>query len=259
MVYVKLNNNGKVDNVYIVNSFDIKNGEKLVDYDNYTNVVNLSTSDILNYSSGLLDTKVSDIDRKFYYQGDVASTQIPWDIDINYTLDGKSINPEDLAGKSGDLEISFDINRNESVDEVFFDNYALQISLTLDGDKCKNIIADGGSVASVGSNKTITFIKFAGDNTSYTIKSNVEDFEMDSISFNGINMGMNVDIDVSEMTEPLDELVDAVEALNIGANELNNGINSARDGANELYKGSSQLNNGLKSYEAGVNSLYKGA
>ena len=39
VVYVKLNNNGNVDNVYVVNSFDIKNGEKLVDYGVYSNVL----------------------------------------------------------------------------------------------------------------------------------------------------------------------------------------------------------------------------
>lgn len=258
VVYVKLNNNGKVDNIYIVNRFDIKNGEKIVDYGNYKSVVNLSTIDILNYSNGLLDTKVSDIDRKFYYQGNLESAQIPWNININYTLDGKSINPEDLAGKSGDLEISFDIYRNENVNKAFFDNYALQISLNLDGDKCKNIVADGGTIASVGNDKTITFIKMAGENANYTIKSNVENFEMDSISFNGINMGINVDIDISEMTEPLDELVDAVSQLNNGASELNNGINSAKDGANELHNGSEQLESGVTLYKNGVSEFYKG-
>lgn len=256
VVYVKLNNAGDVDNVYIVNSFDLKKNEKLIDYGDYTNVVNLSTSDILNYANGLLDMNVSDIDRKFYYQGNVSSNEIPWNIDINYTLDGKSISVEDLAGKNGKLEISIDINKNENIDEIFFNNYALQISLNLDMDKCKNIIVDGGTTANVGSNKAITFIKLAGENANYTITADVEGFEMDSISFNGVNMGMDVDIDTSQMTEPLDELVDAVEQLNNGASELSTGINSTKDGANELYNGISNLESGVNSYKKGVNSLY---
>ena len=67
VVYVKLNNNGNVDNVYVVNSFDVKNGEKIVDYGRYSNVLNLSTSDKLNYSSGVVDVNVSDTNKKFYY------------------------------------------------------------------------------------------------------------------------------------------------------------------------------------------------
>ena len=258
VVYVKLNNNGNVDNVYVVNSFDVKNGEKIVDYGRYSNVLNLSTSDKLNYSSGVVDANVSDTNKKFYYQGDMKNCEIPWDINIRYTLDGKSISSEELAGKSGNLEISFDIKKNDTVDEVFFNNYALQISLTLDGDKCSDIIADGGTIASVGNNKTITYIKLAGEEASYTINSNVENFEMDSISFNGLNMDMNVDVNVDDMTSSFDTLVDAIDKLNDGASELKSGVDTYKNGVSTLYTGSSKLQEGVSSYKSGVNSLDKG-
>ena len=258
VVYVKLNNNGNVDNVYVVNSFDAKNGEKIVDYGRYSNVLNLSTSDKLNYSSGVVDVNVSDTNKKFYYQGDMKNCEIPWDINIRYTLDGKNISSEELAGKSGNLEISFDIKKNDTVDEVFFNNYALQISLTLDGDKCSDIIADGGTIASVGNNKTITYIKLAGEEASYTINSNVENFEMDSISFNGLNMDMNVDVNVDDMTSSFDTLVDAIDKLNDGASELKSGVDTYKNGVSTLYTGSSKLLEGVSSYKSGVNSLDKG-
>ena len=258
VVYVKLNNNGNVDNVYVVNSFDVKNGEKIEDYGNYSNVLNLSTSDKLNYSSGVVDVNVSDTNKKFYYQGDMKNCEIPWDINIRYTLDGKNISSEELAGKSGNLEISFDIKKNDTVDEVFFNNYALQISLTLDGDKCSDIIADGGTIASVGNNKTITYIKLAGEEASYTINSNVENFEMDSISFNGLNMDMNVDVNVDDMTSSFDTLVDAIDKLNDGASELKSGVDTYKNGVSTLYTGSSKLLEGVSSYKSGVNSLDKG-
>ena len=258
VVYVKLNNNGNVDNVYVVNSFDVKNGEKIVDYGRYSNVLNLSTSDKLNYSSGVVDVNVSDTNKKFYYQGDMKDCEIPWDINIRYTLDGKNISSEELAGKSGNLEISFDIKKNDTVDEVFFNNYALQISLTLDGDKCSDIIADGGTIASVGNNKTITYIKLAGEEASYTINSNVENFEMDSISFNGLNMDMNVDVNVDDMTSSFDTLVDAIDKLNDGASELKSSVDTYKNGVSTLYTGSSKLLEGVSSYKSGVNSLDKG-
>ncbi|WP_303005672.1 hypothetical protein [Romboutsia ilealis] len=259
VVYVKLNNNGNVDNVYVVNSFDIKNGEKLVDYGIYSNVVNLSTSDKLNYSNNVINANISDTNKKFYYQGDMKDCEIPWNIDIRYTLDGKNISSEELAGKSGNLEISFDIKKNDTVDEVFFNNYALQISLTLDGDKCSNIIADGATIASVGNNKTITYIKLAGEEASYTINSNVENFEMDSISFNGLNMDINVDINVDDMTSSFDTLVDAIDELNGGASDLKNGVDTYKNGVSTLYTGSSKLLEGVSNYKSGVNTLYTGS
>lgn len=259
VVYVKLNNNGNVDNVYVVNSFDIKNGEKIVDYGSYSNVLNLSTSDKLNYSNGVVDANVSDTNKKFYYQGDMKDCEIPWDINIMYTLDGKSISSEELAGKSGNLEISFDIKKNDTVDEVFFNNYALQISLTLDGDKCSDIIADGGTIASVGNNKTITYINLAGEEASYTINSNVKNFEMDSISFNGLNMDINVDVNVDDMTSSFDTLVDAIDKLNDGASDLKSGVDTYKNGVSTLYTGSSKLLEGVSSYKSGVNTLYTGS
>lgn len=36
---------------------------------------------------------------KFYYQGDLDSAKIPWDVDILYELDGEEIDAKDLAGK----------------------------------------------------------------------------------------------------------------------------------------------------------------
>ena len=61
VVYVKLNNNGNVDNVYVVNSFDVKNGEKIVDYGNYSNVLNLSFLKKIQFHLFLINTKVYNI------------------------------------------------------------------------------------------------------------------------------------------------------------------------------------------------------
>lgn len=85
VVYVKLNNKLKCRQCICCNSFDVKNGEKIVDYGRYSNVLNLSTSDKLNYSSGVVDVNVSDTNKKFYYQGDMKNCEIPWDINIRYT------------------------------------------------------------------------------------------------------------------------------------------------------------------------------
>ena len=258
VVYVKLNNNGNVNNVYVVNSFDSNNDGKIIDYGNYSNVVNLSTKDKLNYSNGVLDTNISEVDRKFYYQGEMETNEIPWDINIKYILDKKEISAKDLAGKSGDLQIELQVNQNSNVDKTFFDNYALQISLTLDGEKCENITTSGGTVASVGSKKTITYMKLAGQEAKYTINSKVKDFEMDAISFNGVNMEIDVDIDVDDMTGSLDDLVDAVEALNNGTGDLKTGIDDYKSGVNNLYKGTSSLESGVNSYKSGVGTLDNG-
>ena len=47
------------------------------------------------------------------------------------------------------------ITKNDSAKEGFFDNYALQTVVQLDGEKCKNILSDGATVANVGGVKQL--------------------------------------------------------------------------------------------------------
>lgn len=266
VVYVKINDSGNVDNVYIINSFDINSNKNVIDYGDYTNVVNLSTNDVLNYSNGLLDSTINSNEEKFYYQGDISSKEIPWNISIKYTLDGKSISAEDLAGKSGKLEIQLDINENTKVDKEFFDNYAVQVSMSLDSNKCKNIKAKDGTIANVGSAKSITYIKMPGESASYTVTADVTDFEMDSMIINGLNMGINVDVDLGDMNKDLDTLVDAVSQLDKGTLDLKTGVNNYKTGisklttsSKDLLAGAAQLKTGVNEFSSGVSSVNEGA
>lgn len=259
VVYVKLSDNGNVNNVYIINSFDINSDKEIVDYGDYTNVINLSTEIVLKYSNGLLDTKVNSDESKFFYQGDMKTKEIPWNINIEYTLDGNKIDASNLAGKSGKLEIKIDIDKNDNVAKEFFENYAIQMSLSLDENKCKNIVAEGGTIANVGSTKSISYIKLPGETASYTLSADINNFEMDPMVINGLNMGMNVNVDVSEMTDSLDTLVDAVEELNKGASDLKTGIGNYKTGINQFYTSSAKLFEGTKSLQDGINTFNKGA
>ncbi|MGL5315559.1 MAG: hypothetical protein ACRC92_20060, partial [Peptostreptococcaceae bacterium] len=266
VVYVKINNNGSVDNVYIINSFDINSNKNIIDYGNYTNVVNLTTNDVLNYSNGLLDSTINSDEEKFYYQGDLSSKEIPWDISISYNLDGKNISAKELAGKSGKLEINMDINENTNVENDFFENYAVQVSMSLDSNKCKNIKSEDGTIANVGSTKSITYIKMPGESASYTLTADVTNFEMDAMIINGLNMGINVDVDLGDMNKDLDTLVDAVGQLDKGTSDLKTGVSNYKTGVNklttsskDLLTGAAQLKNGVNEFTLGVSSVNDGA
>ncbi len=56
---------------------------------------------------------------KFYYQGNLKTKEMPWEIKITYYLDGKEIAAKDLAGKSGNLEIRLNIRENKACDSSF--------------------------------------------------------------------------------------------------------------------------------------------
>lgn len=256
VVYVKLNDNGSINNVYVVNGFEDK--KQITDYGNYINVLNLSNDKPLEFANGVLEMKSPVDNGIFYYQGEMDTKELPWNIKIRYFLDGESIKAEDLAGKSGKVEINIDIKQNKSVNKEFYDNYALQIGLNLDGERCKNINAENGTVASAGSTKAITYMKLAGTDANYKLTADVVDFEMDAISINGINMGMDVDINLSDMTKDLDKLVDAIKMINGGTSDLKSGLDAYSVGVNELNKGALKLDYGISQYKNGVVELNEG-
>ena len=49
----------------------------------------------------------------FFIRGTCVSKEIPWEIAFPYSLDGKKISAEELAGKNGRLKISIHIGQND--------------------------------------------------------------------------------------------------------------------------------------------------
>lgn len=121
VVYIMLDADGNVDSVNVVNIFG--KGE-ITDYGNYSSVKMLTSTNPISQDGDKI-TFVSDQDR-LYYQGTLDNAQIPWAVSIEYTLDGKKITPEELAGQSGALKIHVKITENEKFKGSFYDSCALQ-------------------------------------------------------------------------------------------------------------------------------------
>lgn len=56
-VYVKLDNNGEIDNAYVVNSFLLDEDREIIDYGKYKDLRNLSGSDEILYENGKVTLK----------------------------------------------------------------------------------------------------------------------------------------------------------------------------------------------------------
>lgn len=254
VVYANLDEAGDVTGVYVVNSVQ---GSDITDYGNYTSVKNLTTEDAVNVDGDKI-TIHTDAD-KVYYQGDLDTKEIPWNIAITYKLDGKEYPAEEIAGKSGSLEIDINITQNKACDESFWKGYALQATMTLDATRCKNIVADQATVANVGANKQLSYIILPGKGADLTVKADVIDFEMDAISINGVKLNMDMDVDDSELTDQVKEIQDAITELNDGAKSLDDGADSLDDGAADLKDGAEQLKEGMDVFGTGTASLKTGA
>lgn len=244
-VYAKLAADGSANTIYVVNAFAVDETTDIKDYGDYEQVENLTNLTELGYENESVDFQTES--GKFYYQGVMQEAQLPWNIAISYRLDGKKINPEELAGQSGKLEIRIQTEKNKSVNNIFYENYMMQISVTL-GENCENIKAEDGMKADAGADQNISFTVLPDSDGDFSMTTDVTDFEMAGISIAAVPYSMNLDdemFDTDEMMSQFTELSDAIQELNDGTQELKDGVHKVNNGGDSLVKGARQIGDGL--------------
>lgn len=254
VVYGILNTNGSVNGIYIVNIFDQKG--KIIDYGNYSSVRNMTSEDAVTLDNNKVT--FANTNDKLYYEGTLKSHELPWNISVKYFMDGKEYSADDIAGKSGALKIKINITQNEKCDNTFYKNYALQTTVTLDTNKCNNIVSDNATIANVGSDKQLTYTILPNKGADITITAQVKDFEMDAITINGVRLNLDIQIDDTELTEKIKDLMSGVKKLDNGANDLQSGVSKLKDGSNALSSGAKALKEGSSDLDEGVESLQAG-
>ena len=240
VIYALTNGEGNVEQIYAVNILD---GKKVTDYGTYSDVKLLTEEATLEKFSDHVLLQGSE--NRNFYQGTMETKQLPWKIQIHYSLDGVEYEPEDLASKSGKLEITFDITENKECDTTFYKNYSLQISVPLDGKKCSNIVASDATILNVGSKKQLTYTKLPGKDLKTKITCDVTDFEMDPITMNGMKLNLSIEVDDKKLTKNVNKLSDAISTINTNVGKLSKATNKLVSGAEQLENGASNISNGL--------------
>ena len=244
VVYARLGADGSAGSVYIVNQFDLLGTGEVVDYGAYESVQNLTNLSQITKAGDAVTFMAEG--EKFYYQGNMRNSDLPWTFDISYYLDGQKTNPKDIAGKSGNIEIRIKTGRNQNINQTFYDNYMLQITVTLDTSKCKDIDAPKAVSAISGKDSALTYTIMPGEDADISIFTEAIDFTMTEIQIAGVPYSMEFDMpNMDEKLEDLDELPDAISKLHDGVGDLADGSRKMKDGANDLVNGSTDIQTGL--------------
>ncbi len=258
VVYATLTAHGDRESIYVVNTFDIKKAGKIVDYGSYTSLKNLTDLTELEQKANKIEFTADK--GKFYYQGNMDNEPLPWDISVDYFFNGKAIEPAELAGKDGKVKIKIETNENEEVELGFFENYLLQISLTLDASRFSNIKAEDGLIANAGKNKQVTFTVLPESKEKLVLEADVVDFELDGIDITGIPSTMSIDEpDIGDMKGEMKTLTKAIADINDGVGELKQGVNELNNGVVKLEDGSLQYKNGMDELTGSSSDLMDGS
>jgi putative membrane protein len=158
-VYGLLANNGTVKEVQVVNwAHGTPDGEAWTDYGSYNEIKNSVSSIKPKIDGDRLIWPSSAFQRnELFYQG-VTDKKLPFNVTIDYTLNGEQIKAEDIAGKDGNLKIHIHLenltgqevllsyqgvrNKQLSAKKNLYTPFVFQISTSLPTDKFKNIKID---------------------------------------------------------------------------------------------------------------------
>lgn len=256
VVYIRLDADGTVKEIHVVNIFDLSQDGTILDYGDYSELRNMTTTDPIAYSDDTV--RIQAKAGKLYYEGRLTECAMPWNISIRYFMDGTEYPAEEIAGKSGRLEIRLSVAQNPDCDSAFFDGYALQASITLNTELAANITAEGATIANVGKNKQLTYTILPHTEKEISVTADVKDFEMSAIAINGIRMNLDMHIDAAGITERVDEITGAVSRLNTGAAKLNTGAGVLYAASGNLNTAASELHSGVATLDTGAGELKTG-
>ncbi|MBP2079605.1 WXG100 family type VII secretion target [Oceanobacillus polygoni] len=245
VIYANLQAGGNLKGLYVVNSFELTKPGVIEDYGDYTEIKNLTDTSAIEKDKN--NIRIHAETDNFYYQGNLGATkELPWNFTIDYYIDGKEVNAEDIPGMAGDVEIIIDVKQNRDVPATFFENYMLQISVPLNTDYFQEIEAEDATIANAGKNKQITFTMMPDEEKKFSIEATTDQFEIDGIEIAALPPSIAVDgPDTDKLTDEFRSLTDAIGEIDNGVGELRDGMDGLASGLHQLEDGSAQYKNGM--------------
>lgn len=281
-VYVLAGADGSVNKIIV--SDWIKNtlgSASLKDASELTDVVNVKGEE--SYTMNGANMRVWDADgNDIYYQGNIEK-ELPVKLSVTYMLDGKTVSPSELAGKSGHLTMRFDYENNqyETVDvdgkqEKIYVPFAMVTGMILDNDVFRNVEVSNGKLINDGNHTVVIGLAFPGMQENLAIEkedfeipdyveisADVYDFELMTTMTVAANEIFNEFDDANledfdELSESLGELTDAMNQLMDGSAQLYEGLNTLYEKSGDLMDGVNQLAEGAKTLKDGAGELAAG-
>lgn len=207
--------------------------------------------------------------------------ELPVDVRITYYLDGQEIEPDKLAGQSGEIRIRFDYENKETRivnvndrDVTVHVPFAVMSVVVMPSDNFSDIEVDGGEVITMDDTNIVVGMTYPGieadlkiDDYDLTedleiqdyveITADAEDFELKftaTIISTGTFEDMDPDEldDIEEMPGDMDELKDASGEIVDGTGELYDAAEEFKGYMNDYMEYIVMLKEGIASIQQGL-------
>lgn len=217
-----------------------------------------------------------------YYQGNIQK-ELPVGLSVRYYLDGKSVSPEELKGKSGKVTIRFDYENRQyetvqinGVNQRIYVPFAMLTGMILDNDTFQNVQITNGKLVNDGDRTVVVGLAFPGLQENLNLSRDdlsIPDSVEITADVTNFSLGMTVtlacndlfsqlgDVDQTSLdsTSALDQLTGAMDQLLNGSSALYEGLSTLLDKSGELVSGVEELAQGAAAIKSGADSVDDGA
>lgn len=216
-----------------------------------------------------------------YYQGNIQK-ELPVGLSVRYYLDGKSVSPEELKGKSGKVTIRFDYENRQyetvqinGVNQRIYVPFAMLTGMILDNDTFQNVQITNGKLVNDGDRTVVVGLAFPGLQENLNLSRDdlsIPDSVEITADVTNFSLGMtvtlacndlfsqlgNVDLTSLDSTSALDQLTGAMDQL-LSGSSLYEGLSTLLDKSSELVSGVEELAQGAAAIKSGADSVDDGA
>ena len=204
------------------------------------------------------------------YQGTGREEDLPFAIRVSYTLDGKKIDPEKLAGASGHVAIRYDYDNLTAEKGETPTPFVALTALVLD-DSFSDVRVVNGRVLDMGDTTMVMgyaapdlqeYVEGDGDDggggTGGETGDGTDGAERDLPEYVEVEAdvkGFSLDSSITVVSSDLLE----EDALDFDTSELDDSVDALTDGMDELVSGSQELEGGAGELSNGAAALAEGA
>lgn len=270
-VYVKLDESGAKKEVIVSDQLkNIKDIQSIHDVSDLTDIENVKGDETFSAENGKLTWNGAGQD--IVYQGKTTK-ELPVDVKITYSLDGKTVTADELKGSSGHLIIRYDYE-NKTGRNGSYVPFAMVTGIVLKEGEFSNVQVENGKVISDGERDIVIGMGIPGLSKEldvsavnipeyFQMEADVEDFgSVTSMTVASNDILHQLDTqkldEGDDMRADLDKLSSSSRQLVDGSKELKDGTARLLDGTGTLTDGINALTDGGRALVDGADSLHKG-
>ena len=247
----------------VVKSYATNGAVSLTDYGDYEEIVNLTDGTAPSTADG---AHVFTFDRDrvpdhFYFEGKTEKPfeQLPWTLSVHYTLNGVAARAEDLAGKTGVVEITVDALPNENASEYARNNYTLEAMAVFNQDDILSLEAPGAQVQLIGNLRAVLFIGLPGEACHFVIRVGSERFAFDGLTLLMVPATLSQLEEIAKLSTRKDDLEENYEKLSDSLDVLLDSMNGISSSLYDTARGLDELNEARDTISNGKDDLHERA